>query len=378
MSPFLSDLIPDILCRFPVKTLLRFKCVAKTWRSLIDDPHFTKLHLQHSLRNGTNVKLFLDNCIECDDKAYAVDFDSLDNLVRFPRPFVAEITKYRSRIIGSCNGLLAVYHRESGIALWNPSTGKCRYLPPLDDDIANDHDALPGHHYDKNTVLGFGYDEISNDYKVVKMLRSKTQNSFKVMVYSLKADSWKRIDDCPYDFPTNYNDGAYVNNALHWVGDEIDEFHRGQVIFALDLATEKYYDVPEGDRRIKNKECSGVFCCEHFGYMNAGVLGGCLCVSRDYSNCPVRDYIYVWVMKEYGVKESWTKQLYLSRDEWLTNIFHSRAVGYSKNGDKVLIDDGCRQPAWFNLEDETGETLSIAGAPRFVSTVIYVESLVSV
>ncbi|KAE8723540.1 Pyridoxal phosphate phosphatase-related protein [Hibiscus syriacus] len=378
MSPFLSDLIPDILCRLPVKTLIRFRCVAKPWRSLIDDPHFAKLHLEHSSRTGANVKLFLDNCIECDDKAYAVDFDSLDNLVRFPRPFVAEITKYRSRIIGSCNGLLAVYHRDSGIALWNPTTGKRRYLPPLDEDVADDHDALPGYYYDKNTVLGFGYDEISNDYKVVKMLKSKTQTPFKVMVYSLKSDSWKGIGDCPYDFPTNYNDGAYVNNALHWVGDEIGEFHGGQVIFALDLSTEKYYDVPEGDRSIKVKECGGD-CLENFGYMNAGVLGGCLCVSRDYSTCPVKDHINVWVMKEYGVKESWTELLYLSRDEWLTNIFHSRAVGYSKNGDKVLFDEGGgQQPAWFDLEDETGETLSIEGAPQLVSTVIYVESLVSV
>ncbi|KAE8713696.1 Pyridoxal phosphate phosphatase-related protein [Hibiscus syriacus] len=333
MSPFPSDLIPDILCWLPVKTLLRLKCVSKPWRSLIDDPHFAKLHLDYSLRTST--------CVECDDKAYAVDFDSLDNLVH-------------------------------SLAL-----SKSRYLLPLDDDIANDHDSLPGNHYDKNTVLGFGYDEISNDYKVVKMLRSKTQNSFKVMVYSLKADSWKRIDDFPYDFPTNYNDGAYVNNALHWVGDEIGEFHGGQVIFTLDLATEKYYDVPEGDTSFKIKKCGGD--CPYFGYMNAGVLGGCLCVSRDYSTCPVEDHINVWVVKEYGVKESWTELLYLSRDQWLTNIFHTRAVGYSKNGDKVLLDDGGgRQPAWFNLENETGETLRIAGAPQLVSTTIYVESLVSV
>ncbi|GMI63768.1 CONSTITUTIVE EXPRESSER OF PR GENES 1, CONSTITUTIVE EXPRESSER OF PR GENES 30 [Hibiscus trionum] len=377
MSPFLSDLIPDILCRLPVKTLLRFKCVSKSWCSLIDDPHFAKLHLDHSLKTSSNVKLFLDNCIECDDKAYAVDFDSLHNLVQFPRPFIAEITKYRSRVIGSCNGLLAVYHREGGIALWNPSTRKCRYLPPLDDDIISDHDAFPGYHYDKNTVLGFGYDETSNDFKVVQMQRSKTQNCYKVLLYSLKANSWKRIQDCPYEFPTNYNDGAYINNSLHWVGDEIGEFYGGKVIFALNLATEKYYDVPEGDTSFKMKKCGGD--CPYFGYMNAGVLGGRLCVSRDYSTCPVEDHINVWVMKEYGVKESWTELFYLSRDEWLTNIFHTRAVAYSRNGDKVLLDEGGgRQPAWFNLENETGETLSIVGAPQLVSTMIYVESLVSV
>ncbi|WRX27738.1 F-box domain - like 10 [Theobroma cacao] len=224
MSPFPSDLITDILCRLPVKTLLRFRCVSKPWGSLIDDSDFVKLHLHQSLKTNTNVKLFLDNCVENNSKAYAVDFDLLCNLVQFPRPFTAEANKYQSRIFGSCNGLLAVYHRQKGIALWNPSTRKCHYLPTLSDDINMDPDILLGCGYDKNTILGFGYDVSGNDYKVVNMLRSKTQNCFKVMVYSLKANSWKRIKDCPYDIFTNYNDGAYVNGSLHWVEDEIGEF----------------------------------------------------------------------------------------------------------------------------------------------------------
>ncbi|EOY26580.1 F-box family protein [Theobroma cacao] len=379
MCPFPSDLITDILCRLPVKTLLRFKCVSKPWGSLIDDSDFVKIHLHQSLKTSTNIKLFLDNCVENDNEAYAVDFDSLCNLVQFPRPFTAEANKYQSRIFGSCNGLLAVYHRQEGIALWNPSTRKYHYLPTLGDDITMDHDILPGCGYDKNTILGFGYDVSNSDYKVVKMFRSKTQNCFKVMIYSLKANSWRRIKDCPYDIFTNYNDGAYVNGSLHWVGDEIDEFFGGKVIFALNLGTEEYFEVPEGDISFKKKKCGGD--CTIFGYMNAGVLGGYLCVSHWYSTCSIEDHVNLWVMKEYGVKETWTELLHLSRDEWLTNIFHTRAIAYSRSGEKILLDDGggC-QPAWFNLGNETGETLCILGVPqcqRF-STIIYVESLVSV
>ncbi|XWS11849.1 hypothetical protein CRYUN_Cryun37aG0036400 [Craigia yunnanensis] len=368
MSPFLTDLIPDILCRLPVKTLLRFKCVSKPWGSLIDGSDFAKFHLHQSLKANTNFKLFLDNCIESDDKAYSVDFDSLANLVQFPRPFTAEITKYRSRIFGSCNGLLAVYHREAGIALWNPSIRKCHYLPALDDDITMDHDTIPGYHYDSNTILGFGYDVISNDYKVVKMLRSKSKNCFEVMVYSLKANSWRRVKDCPYYIPFNYNDGAYLNGSLHWVGDEEGDHFRGKLIFALNLGTEEYHVVPGADIDISN-----------YGYKNVGVLGGCLCVFHDWLTGCIQDHVILWVMKEYGAKDSWTELVYLLRDEWLTNIFHTRAVAYSESGDKILLDDGggC-QPGWFNLEDETGETLCIPGAPQRFSTMIYVESLVTV
>ena len=39
------ELIVDILSRLPVKTLCRFKCVLKPWRSLISDPDFVKTHL---------------------------------------------------------------------------------------------------------------------------------------------------------------------------------------------------------------------------------------------------------------------------------------------------------------------------------------------
>ncbi|PNX63542.1 F-box/kelch-repeat protein, partial [Trifolium pratense] len=42
------DLIPEILSRLPVKILLQFGCVCKSWKSLISDPKFAKKHLSHS------------------------------------------------------------------------------------------------------------------------------------------------------------------------------------------------------------------------------------------------------------------------------------------------------------------------------------------
>ncbi|MCH86633.1 F-box/kelch-repeat protein [Trifolium medium] len=42
------DLIPEILSRQPVKLLLQFRCVCKSWNSLISDPKFAKKHLSLS------------------------------------------------------------------------------------------------------------------------------------------------------------------------------------------------------------------------------------------------------------------------------------------------------------------------------------------
>lgn len=54
MNPtFSHDLIVEILLRLPIKSLLRFKCVCKSWLSFISDPHFVKSHLVVAPTNQT-------------------------------------------------------------------------------------------------------------------------------------------------------------------------------------------------------------------------------------------------------------------------------------------------------------------------------------
>lgn len=38
------DLVVDILLSLPVRSLVRFKCVCTSWRSLISNPQFAKSH----------------------------------------------------------------------------------------------------------------------------------------------------------------------------------------------------------------------------------------------------------------------------------------------------------------------------------------------
>ncbi|XP_047339496.1 F-box protein CPR1-like [Impatiens glandulifera] len=45
MSLIPDEILADILCRLPVKCLLRLRCVSKSWLSLISSSHFVKLHL---------------------------------------------------------------------------------------------------------------------------------------------------------------------------------------------------------------------------------------------------------------------------------------------------------------------------------------------
>ncbi|KAK5843112.1 hypothetical protein PVK06_005548 [Gossypium arboreum] len=257
-----TDVITGILSRLPVKNLVRFKCVSKPWNSLIDGSYLSNLQLRRSFTSNANIKLLLDIYSEFDEyKAYSVDFDSLDNLEELPRPLSTTSFGVSSRIFGSCNGLLAISHDEAGIALWNPSTKECHYPPKL--------------------TIGDMYDEI--------ILGLVTMSSTRTI-------RWCRC----------YHLG---NGSVHWVGvgNDKDDDARvnddARVIFGLDPGIEEFHQLPGPESDISYK---------NFGYRSVGLLGGSLCVFRVIYH---RDNIVLWVMKEYGVRESWTEDFYVSRDE---------------------------------------------------------------
>ncbi|KAL3735758.1 hypothetical protein ACJRO7_024825 [Eucalyptus globulus] len=54
------DVAVEILKRLPARSLLRFRCVSRSWRSTIDDPRFVALHLSHSALDASNWHLVYD------------------------------------------------------------------------------------------------------------------------------------------------------------------------------------------------------------------------------------------------------------------------------------------------------------------------------
>ncbi|CAN6688566.1 unnamed protein product [Malus baccata var. baccata] len=54
-----QDLLVNILSTLPPKSLMRFKCVAKWWRALINDPRFVDKHLSHSLLDDQSTRVLL-------------------------------------------------------------------------------------------------------------------------------------------------------------------------------------------------------------------------------------------------------------------------------------------------------------------------------
>ncbi|KAJ0016541.1 hypothetical protein Pint_09685 [Pistacia integerrima] len=57
MLELYEELIVGILLRLSVKSLLRFRCVSKFWRDLIDNKYFINMHYQQSINSNTNFHL---------------------------------------------------------------------------------------------------------------------------------------------------------------------------------------------------------------------------------------------------------------------------------------------------------------------------------
>ncbi|KAF3616452.1 putative 60S ribosomal protein L13a-4-like [Capsicum annuum] len=141
-------------------------------------------------------------------------------------------------------------------------------------------------------MYGFGYDKVYDDYKVVGIFcifGSGGSYDVEVKMYSLKSDSWRNVYD--YQGGVLLNDsGKFVKGKLHWSTTARCAQYTGWEIISIDLTDEKWGKVEQPCFEEGNLDFA------------LGVLENNLSVLCNY-----RTWADVWVMKEYGVKDSWGK-----------------------------------------------------------------------
>ncbi|KAL0353289.1 UNVERIFIED_CONTAM: F-box protein CPR1 [Sesamum angustifolium] len=255
------EIIEDILRRLPVKTLKRFRAVAKSWCFLIDSENFIKLHLRQSLVSNSHRSLILGGL-----GLYTIDLDSLDKTHVIKPPFY-----YKSvdGISNSCNGIVVVMSEPP--VLWNPFSRDYKVLPECSVEYPVELDS-----YSK-TSYGFGYDSPNDDYKIVRVVEFRNETTHvwthsETTIYSLKSNCWRRIEGFPYPLP--FLRGywrVHINGALHTPVEEL-HIHEARIM-AFSVEREKHYEVtmPPGIRT------RGVD-------MSLDVIGGCLslvCAQRE-------------------------------------------------------------------------------------------------
>ncbi|KAJ0818342.1 putative F-box domain-containing protein [Helianthus annuus] len=352
VPPLLQEIIVEILSRLPVESLLRCRSVCKSWYSLISDPHFVKTHLTLSTCNKhyAHHRLIFSTVPKINLKSsslyhvlynHSVDALELDYPLKHPRKSVW--------IVGSCNGLLCIAIEEDTLFIWNPSTRNSSRLPYCG------RKALPGCY----VLYGFGYQESTDDYRVVEIscvFKDRAKYSTLVRIYSLKYGNWKKIDAFPHGIPLD-DSGKFSNGALHWAASKDFGSSYSWMIVSLDLAKETYGEIlqpvyDEGDKDL-----------------TLGALGESLCVLCNYRGVRAD----VWVMKVYGVKDSWTKLVsipYLTdpgRDQFSVPFCIS-------NDGKLLLQFGSKLIVYDSKSSSPSE---IQNADECLEACTFVESLVS-
>ncbi|KAL2329776.1 hypothetical protein Fmac_017357 [Flemingia macrophylla] len=159
------EMMREILLRLPVRSVLRFKCVCKTWYSLISEPHFGISHYHmdaapsyRSLLPSTG--LYFESA---DINAHLAQHFSAVHLPIPPFRYMYELST-RKQLLGSCRGLILFYYPIDhfiDLILSNPSTGIYKRLPNL--EIPN---SLPNN-ITSRFLYGFGYDASTEDYLLI-------------------------------------------------------------------------------------------------------------------------------------------------------------------------------------------------------------------
>lgn len=190
VSLLTDDLIMEILCRVPVKSLHRFKCVSRSWRDLIAHPAYRKklpqtlagFFYEISYYGGVRRNYFAS----ISGSAATVD---LDPSLAFLQPMAYTDIK----LVDTRNGLLlcACYNKENSstehklrFVVCNPATQRSVMLPPQ---------PQPQQHY----VTWLAFDPaVSSHFHVLNFEQSEQGNYYitGVNIYSSQTGVWTHRD----------------------------------------------------------------------------------------------------------------------------------------------------------------------------------------
>ncbi|GAB4827380.1 hypothetical protein Ancab_040025 [Ancistrocladus abbreviatus] len=306
-----EDILMEILLRLPGKSLMKCKCVCKSWHCLISDSGFILKHLSQYTCNpevlgpllfvGFAHKqrfsfISLDDGSKRtgrDDSVFSIDLASVID----PGNFCPELSL---RYLHHCHGIICLcnYEKSAVVALWNPTTREFRILPQSPLALSSSHGPV--------MWSGFGYDPMTNDFKVVQ---SRTNNSFlsvesepPVELYALSTNSWKLLDvDAELVSLLLGNCSCTVRGCLWWTREKLDGHGWSFLVLKFDLNSEAFHKViPPEHLRGARDDIPGASISALEG--NVALI---LFEWRNRKEC----FFDIWIMEESGVDVSWNKIL---------------------------------------------------------------------
>ncbi|XP_074313587.1 F-box protein CPR1-like [Silene latifolia] len=357
----------NILTKIPAKSLLRFKSVCKDWYNLINSKIFISIHQKHTLEfhgpsdflllvHGGSTTLTSTPLISTFETTWFYTYLDAPNYTSGIRTKLGTF----EAVVGSFNGLICLKFKRLGFLLCNPVTREHSWF-------IKSHNLGSVHLWDAD--YGFGYDVVSCDYKIViiEFPDYEFQQDVIVHVYSTDSYSWKEAKKIPdlrinkYMFPNRHGKSVVVNNKLHWIMLKKKRSTKIRIILMFDLHTEEFREISYPNNSLKRHD---------EGVLELTVSGGRLCTLVNHYSSNRSSTVSMWVMKEYGLVESWTKLYEIVGEQISTK--HFRIITHlsrRRDSEEVLLlkYDNDQELVWYNLKNK-----SISGKAVDFGTQIYV------
>ncbi|XP_057436179.1 F-box/kelch-repeat protein At3g06240-like [Lotus japonicus] len=344
-----EDLIPQILLRLPVRSLLRFKTVCKSWLSLISDPQFGKSHfdLAASPSHRYQVRTIDDSVISFQDIDESFHDASAVVKLKCPLPFSPDQNIAGTypdddifndpECLCSCRGFILLIYDLGNNIIWNPATGVHTRIPGKDNLNQVTFDYL----------TGFGYDKLTDDYLLVLIspmdwdpffpdeVEDFRESDYYIECFSLRTNSWSRVAgvnvryaDIDYDSRI----GSLLNEALHWLVISFDT--KLQVIIAFDLVERSLSEIP-----ISHDLATTLNHRQYYLRVMGEYLS--LCYPGNMNSMAE-----IWMMKNYKVQSSWSKVFAFSTCNIPRNVFfpicmttYGEIFGSNASGRFMILND---------------------------------------
>ncbi|KAF6145015.1 hypothetical protein GIB67_013366 [Kingdonia uniflora] len=241
------DIFLDIFSRLPIKTLACCRGVCKSWCKIVRHPRFTKMHHIKAIQPG--------------------NLNSPNGLLLYHE------NKYSNRIY-------CLEHDNNCDTFGNAGVVNPEIYPK------------------------FNFEVVNNQYKVVRMLYDERSIGFEELdtfklyceIQTLGSNTWRNLGDVPYPVYGKYSEG-FVNGSLHWMTYKSVGCHFSELIISFNVSSEEFIVIPPPpgySEPLHFKDHS----------LSLGNLGGFLCLKDKLCG---DDRLEIWIMKDYGVRSSWTK-----------------------------------------------------------------------
>ncbi|XP_047309051.1 putative F-box protein At5g52610 [Impatiens glandulifera] len=318
-----EDMLLNILSRLEIKDVFRSRPVCKEWNLLSRTHKFVSLHYEHSSQkrnendNGVigigSPSTFIlmrsvytkanDDDLNCSTVLTLITLKKTSSMtlikdevdVPIESLFSSDVEFLRTsedesiHVCSPFDGLICLANGYE-VKLYNPATREVLSLPSPP-PMSNFELSLEELEY---CVLGVWFESESNlkRYKVFRMVNYGT--SCKIQVFDSTENSWRVIN--------NLVGRAYpllsllFNGVVHFYFEKKDS-GGNPVLVTIDAKTEKFGHVELPSVSIHSDESSLLPYRGKLAFLEPNFVDG-----------DARIYCDIWVMTEYGVEKSWTKQ----------------------------------------------------------------------